>query len=150
MKNQKLFSIQDTVEVIKIDDSDDSDIEVQTNPFNKGEKKNSGSETDKDNQGEEDEEEEDSLDKEAPIKKTIKVDEAFIRKKLSFLYSTTDEDKYERLQRISRIQHGISDGEEDIDDINVLKTKSFNNLTNNNHNHPKREATKMTLMLMKK
>ena len=46
-------------------------------------KENSGSETDKDNQGE-DEEEEDSLDKEAPIKKTIKVDEAFIRKKLSF------------------------------------------------------------------
>ena len=70
--------------MIKIDDSDDSDIEVQANPFNKGEKENSGSETDKDNQGEEDEEEEDSLDKEAPIKKTIKVDEAFIRKKLSF------------------------------------------------------------------
>lgn len=40
MKNQSFFnSIQDTVEVIKIDDSDDSDIEVQTNPFNKGEKK---------------------------------------------------------------------------------------------------------------
>lgn len=154
LQNKKLFelyknekskaffnSIQDTVEVIKIDDSDDSDIEVQTNPFNKGEKKNSGSETDKDNQGEEDEEEEDSLDKEAPIKKTIKVDEAFIRKKLSFLYSTTDEDKYERLQRISRIQHGISDGEEDIDDINVLKTKSFNNLTNNRLTPPVLESS---------
>ncbi len=34
-------------------------------------------------------------------------------------------------KKISRIQHGISDSEEDIDDINVLKTKSFNNLTNN-------------------
>ena len=58
-----------------------------------------------------------------------------------------------------RIQHGISDGEEDIDDINVLKTKSFNNLTNNRLTPPvlesssqpsKREAMKMTLMLMKK
>ena len=149
LQNKKLFelyknekskaffkSIQDTVEVIKIDDSDDSDIEDQNNPFNK-DKKKSGSETDKDdnqqkeNDDDDDDDDDDSLDKEAPIKKTIKVDEAFIRKKLSFLYSTTDEDKYERLQRISRIQHGLSDGEEDIDDINVLKSKSFNNLTNN-------------------
>ena len=97
--------------------------------------------TNYDDDEEEDEEEEDSLDKEAPIKKTIKVDEAFIRKKLSFLYSTTDEDKYERLQRISRIQHGISDGEEDIDDINVLKTKSFNNLTNNRLTPPVLESS---------
>ncbi|KAL6449504.1 MRC1 Mediator of replication checkpoint protein 1 [Candida maltosa Xu316] len=137
LQNKKLFeiyknekskaffkSIQDTIEVVKIDDSD-SDVEVVENPF-------------KDNQEDEEKtpEDEDSLEKEEPIKKTIKIDEAFVRKKLSFLYSTNDEEEYDRLQRMSKFQHGISDTEEDAVDVKTLRNKCVSNLTTSRASTP--------------
>lgn len=69
--------------------------------------------------------------KEAPVKKTIKIDENFVRKKLSFLYSANDDcEEYERLQRISKLQHGFDvEDDEDVEDVKALKSKSILNLT---------------------
>lgn len=131
-KSKAFFdTIQDKHEVIVIDS--DSDVEAfgdaTGNPFVEG--KNESSKK-KPSSGDKDfveiEDEEDSLEKEAPLKQTIKIEESFVQNKLSFLYQSVyddDDSGYNRIQRLSKLQHGISDDDdEDVDDIFALKSKS--------------------------
>ncbi|KAK6895499.1 Mediator of replication checkpoint protein 1 [Candida tropicalis] len=120
-KSKAFFnSIKENIEIIKIDDSDSDDDDIQVVGESKKEKEKSDTEEDND-----------SLEKEAPVKKTIKIDENFVRKKLSFLYSANDDcEEYERLQRISKLQHGFDvEDDEDVEDVKALKSKSILNLT---------------------
>lgn len=140
-KSKAFFdTIQDKHEVIVIDSDSDSDVQVidrtTSNCFAGGkekqtkEKEPTFGERDGDVVEIEDEDE-DSLEKEAPIKQTIKIEESFVQSKLSFLYQSVyddadDDSRYNRIQRLSKLQHGISDEEEEeIDDINALKSKSI-------------------------
>ncbi|KAI5951608.1 hypothetical protein KGF54_004682 [Candida jiufengensis] len=120
-KSKAFFdTIQDKHEVIKIDSDssdDDGDVEEIANPF-KNDEENENTEN----------EEADSLEKEEPIKKTIKIEESFVQNKLSFLnysiYDDDDESSYQRIQKMSNHQYGISEDEEDVVDIKALRSKS--------------------------
>ncbi|RLV92532.1 Mediator of replication checkpoint protein 1 [Spathaspora sp. JA1] len=71
-----------------------------------------------------------------------KIDEAFVQRQLSFLNKNNQDDDYVELQRISNIQYGYE--EEDIEDIQALKTKSLNNLTVSSTSSNKREIEQLT------
>lgn len=135
-KSKAFFdTIQDKHEVIVIDS--DSDVEALSgNPFVGGNASDAKSkeQTPVENVVENNNEDEDadSFEKEAPLKHTIKIEESFVHNKLSFLYQSVYDDDddgdrgYNRIQRLSKLQHGISDDEDDsIDDINALKSKSI-------------------------
>ncbi|KAG7665440.1 uncharacterized protein J8A68_001128 [[Candida] subhashii] len=108
-------SIQDSESVIRIDSESEPESLVETiAPKEKTKQEN---------------EDEDSLENEAPVKKTIKLEESFVQKQLSFLNNATDDYEYERLQHVSKIQHGFDSEEEIIEDIQVLKSRSISNLT---------------------
>jgi len=66
----------------------------------------------------------------APIKKVIRIHEAFVQRQLSFL-SKTDDDDYLEIQRMSNAQHGIA-SDDDIDDLATLKSRSLSNLYTRN------------------
>ncbi|KAI5969965.1 hypothetical protein CANMA_001005 [Candida margitis] len=139
-KSKAFFdTIQDKHETIVID----SDVEEigrgVANPFG-GSKESSGKETTPHgdvNDGQEDDKnggyEEDSLEKEAPLKQTIKIEESFVHNKLSFLYQSVYDDEndsgergYNRIQKLSKLQHGISDDDDDgVEDITALKSRSI-------------------------
>ncbi|RCK56568.1 Mediator of replication checkpoint protein 1 [Candida viswanathii] len=144
-KSKAFFnSIKDDIEIIKIDDSDsDDDDEIQILGESKKEKLKSDTEKDE-------AEHEDSLEKEAPVKKTIKIDESFVKKKLSFLYTTNDDDEYERVQRMSRLQHGYVDEDDDVEDVKALKSKSILNLTSTSTSKAPAPVDSMTEQLSKK
>lgn len=59
-----------------------------------------------------------------PIKKVLRLDEAFVQKQLSFLCST-DESKYLQIQKEAEIQHGV---EEEIEDLATLKSRCMTSL----------------------
>ncbi|KAK6456883.1 MRC1-like domain-containing protein [Scheffersomyces xylosifermentans] len=122
-KSKAFFaSIQDEESFIKIDDDDDDESE---------ELGMSHSTTGKDSDikvGNVDGEDEDNfLDKEAPMKKVIKIEESFVQKQLSFLVNNNDD--YETLQRVSRFQHGVDSSDEEIEDVKTLKSRCMSNLT---------------------
>ncbi|KAI3405802.2 hypothetical protein KGF56_001409 [Candida oxycetoniae] len=142
-KNEKskafFATIQDKNEVIIIDseneDDDDDDDEEKdkegeiANPFGKekgGEVENSNGD-----EGEDDEEDEEDEVKES-IKKTVKIKQSFVQKQLSFLHKSVfdddDELKYQKIQKLSNIQHGFSEDEDDLVDMNALKSRSSLNL----------------------
>ncbi|KAG7192871.1 uncharacterized protein KQ657_001328 [Scheffersomyces spartinae] len=74
-----------------------------------------------------DEDLETSLDKQPP-KKLLKIEESFVVKQLSFL-SASREDEYERMQRLSRLQHGFDSSEDEVEDIQTLKSKCLARLS---------------------
>lgn len=61
-----------------------------------------------------------------PVKRVIRIEEAFVQKQLSFL-SKVDDDDYLEIQRVSNAQHGIGSDDE-LDDLATLKSRSLSNL----------------------
>ncbi|CUM68372.1 uncharacterized protein PRCAT00006095001 [Priceomyces carsonii] len=117
-KNEKskafFASIQDSTLAINIDEDGDSEFEDS--------RKMQDSDTVHESKNEQHE-------KETSIKKTIRIEESFIHKKLSFLSNPEDEFGYENLHRLSKHQHGYDSSDENLEDLNSLKAKSFNNLS---------------------
>ncbi|WLF77156.1 hypothetical protein PVL30_000865 [Lodderomyces elongisporus] len=150
-KSKAFFAtIQDKNESIKIDSDSENEVdkqEIVSNPFNNEETKNkkvhdkekiSNSEND-------DEKEQDSLEKVEPIRKTIKIEESFVQKQLSFLHNSIyddEETRYQKLQKMSNFQHGLSDNDDDVADLNELKSRCSINL---GHKQPQKESRKRSL-----
>lgn len=146
MKSQKakafFDSIEDSTVLIDLDDNDTdndeslrrSDQEDDDSEGNKNINPFSGSKS-----GEKAENSE-------PRKRHIKVDESFVRKKLSSLLASNGErDEYDAQQKLSNFQHDI-ESESDTADMQLLKSQSFRNLgpvqetrltenSNNNRSH---------------
>lgn len=59
-----------------------------------------------------------------PAKKVIRIEEAFVQRQLSFL-SRTEDDDYQEIQRVSRMQEG---SDEEIEDLSTLKSRCLSNL----------------------
>ena len=120
-KNEKVKAfyacLQETPSMIKIDDDEE---DVDTNPVEK-------SETEKDDN------EDDDLEKEAPVKKTLKLEASFVQRQLSFL--TRGDDEYEKRQQISAIQHGFASSDDEMD-LQTLKSTSLSNLTSKRTESP--------------
>lgn len=120
-KNEKVKAffacLQETPSIIKIDDDEG---EEETKPLEK-------SDTEKDDN------EDDDLEKEAPVKKTLKLEASFVQRQLSFL--TRGDDEYEKRQQISAIQHGFASSDDEMD-VQTLKSRSLSNLTSKRTESP--------------
>lgn len=138
-KSKAFFaSIQDSALFIKIDDEADAGTDVD-----EVEKKT----TTEVNSEVEDEIQTDNDDKNSDIgrnetKKTIRIEESFVQKKLSFLNNIDNGDEYEEIQKLSRFQHGIGVDEDDVEDIQSLKTRSMRNLNCLSQNKPEMDSSK--------
>ncbi|CUM46231.1 uncharacterized protein AC631_00045 [Debaryomyces fabryi] len=123
-KSKAFFdSIQDSTLIVNFDDGED-DLDGEMKEESNANAKDPFRSSDK--EGKSDESEEDEIEKE-PRKKTIRVEESFVQKQLSFLMKNGKED-YESEQRISNRQHGFDSSEDEIDDLQALKSKSLSNL----------------------
>lgn len=127
VKNEKskafFDSIQDSTLVVNLDDDEDDfdgEMNEESNASTKDPFRCSDKEKKSDNEYEEEIEEE-------PRKKTIRVEESFVQKQLSFLMRNGKED-YESEQKISNRQHGFDSSEDEIEDLQALKSKSLSNL----------------------
>lgn len=109
---QKAFfdSMQEKESLILIDDDDDDDFVEEE-------------EAHKENASDD----EDELETVAPLRKKFKIEESFVQKKLSFLMESL-EDNYSQIQRRSRIQHDVNSSDDEIEDLQALKSRSMASL----------------------
>lgn len=105
-------SIQDEALSVALDEDSD---EEETQPSTQAD-------TEKGNSQATEEDEEESQ----PRKRILHLEESFVQKKLSFL-TRNDEDDYNSIQEVSRLQHGIHSDDE-VEDIRILKDRSMMNL----------------------
>lgn len=127
-KSKAFFqSIQEDSFVLRIEEEDEEEVDSTPQAGNATQK-------DTDINDEDEDEEEDlelTLEKKQPAKKLLKIEESFVVKQLSFL-SASREDEYERMQRLSRLQHGFDSSEEEIEDLQSLKSKCLARLSTRN------------------
>lgn len=123
-KSKAFFeSIQDSTMIVNLDD----DEPVEESQSQAG-AKNPFRSSDKENKSDKESDEEDIEEKEEePKKKTIRVEESFVQKQLSFLMKSGKDD-YEYEQKKSNRQHGFDSSDDEIDDLQALKSKSLSNL----------------------
>lgn len=62
-------------------------------------------------------------------RKKFRIEESFVQRQLSFLSRNSESDLYKEHQNRSNQQHGFQTSDDDVDDLNTLKLKSFNSLT---------------------
>lgn len=110
LKNEKSKAFFDSIqeEVISVVLDDDEDMSAAENAEGNAEQQDT---------------QEDLVE---PVKKSIRIEEAFVQRQLSFL-SKNDDDDYFSIQKQSNLQHGV-DLDEDIEDISALKSRCLSNL----------------------
>lgn len=110
-KSQAFFeSMQEEVVSVILDDEED-DVSEQDADAQGDTEENGDTQTDQDS---------------APAKKSIRIEESFVLKQLSFLSKTEDDDYY-AIQKASDAQHGL-EADESIEDISTLKHRCLSNL----------------------
>lgn len=126
LKNEKSRAFfdsiaEETTPQILLESDDDSDIQTQETQEAKGETKEMSPESNSVSNSQKTDVDEDSV---VAVKKTIRLDEAFVQRQLSFLCST-EESKYMQIQQDADHQHGV---DEDIEDLATLKSRCMSNL----------------------
>ncbi|KAK6462606.1 MRC1-like domain-containing protein [Scheffersomyces coipomensis] len=136
----KAFFMEEEPTIIRLhDDEEEEDDEEEIEEDTSSRKSKSKSPFTGEDGTDGDDEEDDIIEKEPPVKKTIKIEESFVQRQLSFLHKNKDHD-YENIQRISNKQHGIDSSDDEIIDVKELKSKSLSNLTS------KRSESPMTIV----